>query len=194
MRIRRNKFNRQLYQPPLKKVIYYDLGVFIFVFFMCLMANFTERSVEFNLVVSLAFLLKCLIGAQFRMINSFQALRKLIVIRLLADCFCILPIIIYYRYFSFTYTYNYVIIIFCLCISELILILKHVIYLYSKSMVECIEELQASQKVDFISHFNTKSKSVVAYINTFKAAKYLNNTLGYQYNPSEVPKYTYSRP
>ena len=141
MRIRKNRFNRQLYQPPIRRVLYFDLGVFILVFFMCLLANFTERSVEFNLVIALAFLVKCIIGAQSRQINSFQALRKLIVLRLIADCFCIMPIIVYYKYLSFTYTYNYIIIIICLCISELVLILNHIMHLYSKSMLECIEQL-----------------------------------------------------
>jgi hypothetical protein len=89
-----------------------------------LLANFTERSQQFNLVISGAFLCKCIIGTQFRQ-SSFSKLREYFILRLTADAVLILPIVVYYKLRSATYTYNYIIVILTLVISELILLLKN---------------------------------------------------------------------
>jgi magnesium-transporting ATPase (P-type) len=140
-RIKQNKFNRRIYQPMIKQVFYYDIFIFIFVFFITLLANFTERSIQFNIVISAAFLSKCLIGLRFRNIASFSEMRQYFIIRLTVDTVLILPIIVYYKLRSATYTYNYIIVIITLVVSELIIILKNSKNLYQKSIVENIEYL-----------------------------------------------------
>jgi len=172
----------------------FDLLVFLLVFFMTLMANFTARSIEFNLVISGLFLLKSIMGARMRHLNSFLVLRKFMAVRLLLDGLLILPVIGYYRYWSVTYTYNYLIVVIVIMITELVLVLNHLPHLYKRSIIECMEQLQPSQKIDFISHFNSKSKSVVGYVNTFKATKYLTQQLGYKFQPDQVPQYSYFKP
>jgi predicted nucleic acid-binding protein len=123
-------------------------------------------------VISAAFLSKCLIGSRFRR-NSYTLFRDYFILRIVADAAIILPIVVYYKLRSATYTYNYIIVMLTLTLSEIALLLKNLRHLYRKSIVESIESLQPSQQVDFISHFNTRSRSFVAYINTWKAASFL---------------------
>ena len=143
-RLKRNKFNRMLFIPPISSVFLFDLFIFIIVFFMTLMANFTERSIQFNLVISSSFLVKSCLGMYMRNIKSYKALRKLMIYRLMIDTVVIMPIIGYYQHTSLAYTYNYIIILFCIVISELILILKHCPHLYKKTIIESMETVQPS--------------------------------------------------
>jgi hypothetical protein len=106
----------------------------------------------------------------YRNIASFSVLRQYFIIRLAADTVLILPIVVYYKLRSATYTYNYIIVIITLVISELVIMLKNTKNLYKKSIVEIIEGLQDGQELDFISHFNSRSRSFVAYVNTWRAA------------------------
>lgn len=193
-RISRNKVNRQLYLPPLSAIFYFDLLIFILAFFVTLISNFTERSVQFNLVICSGFLLKAMAGAYNRQIKSFLKLRKLMVVRMLVNCFVLLPILGYYLYQSRAYKYNFAIIAICIVASELLLILKHCGHLFTKSTIECMEVLQASQRIDYISHFNSRSKSIVAYVNTLRASTQLVQSLGFRFDPSQVPRYPYFKP
>ena len=122
---------------------------------------------------------KCIIGMRYRNIASFSVLRQYFIIRLAADTVLILPIVVYFKLRSATYTYNYIIVIITLVISELVIMLKNSKNLYQKSIVETIEGLSPSQEVDFISHFNSRSRSFVAYVNTWKAAKYITRQKTY---------------
>lgn len=128
----------------MKQIFYYDIFIFMIVFFITLLANFTERSQQFNIVISAAFLSKSLIGIQYREKASFSLLRQYFIMRLAADTILILPLVVYYKLFSATYTYNYIIVIITLVLSELVLILKNTKNLYKKSIVELIESLQES--------------------------------------------------
>ena len=142
------------------------------------MADFTERSVNFNLTVSALFLLKALLAARFRNQKSFSLLRQVFIERLSVDCLVILPSIMAARVTTATFTYNYILVLLILVGSELTILLANAKYLAQKSRIEVIEQLQPSQAPDFISHFNLRTKSVVAFINTWKASKYLVGTLG----------------
>ena len=73
--------------------------------------------------------------------NSFVTLRHLFIMRLAADTFIILPIIIIYKLSSATYSYNYIIVLIILVISELVIILKNLKNLYSKTIIENIEQI-----------------------------------------------------
>lgn len=57
-----------------------------------------------------------------------------------------------------------------------------------------MEMLQASQRIDYISHFNSRSKSIVAYINTLRATTQLVHSLGFRFDPKLVPRYPYFKP
>ena len=124
-------------------LVYFDLGVFVVIFFMMLMANFTERSVMFNLVISGAFLSKVMISAHMRSSKSFSVVRKLTVIRLGADCL-ILPLLIYFKYFTKAYTYNYFVVLIILALTELGYLMHHFRHLGNKSIIECLEQISPS--------------------------------------------------
>lgn len=72
-------------------------------------------------------------------------------------------------------------------ISELGILVWHFRKLYTKSIIECMESIEESQKVDYISHFNTKSRSFAAYINTYKATEMLVNYFNIDFEPKYVP-------
>jgi hypothetical protein len=121
-------------------------------------------------------------------------LRTYFIHRFLVNCMLILPLIVIYQVWSATYTYNLIIVLIVLLLSELAITLGHSKYLYKKSVVELVEEIQPSQQPDFISHFNSKTRSIVAYLNSWKATKYLIMKLRFQYLPDLVPRYHYFRP
>jgi|APSaa5957512535_1039671.scaffolds.fasta_scaffold99114_1 hypothetical protein len=50
-----------------------------------------------------------------------------------------------------------------------------------------MESIEESQKVDYISHFNTKSRSFATYINTYKASEMLVNYFNIEFEPKYVP-------
>ena len=126
-------------QPELKQVFYFDLMVFILVFLLTLVANFTARSIRFNITVSAAFLVKCLLGTKFRHHKSFTLFRLFFIQRLLVDVVLILPIVITFKLTSATYSYNYVIVVVVLTLAELAIFLRNITHLYKKTIVECIE-------------------------------------------------------
>ena len=138
-RIKQNKLHQRIFQPPIKQLFYFDLIVFIFVFFITLLANFTERSIQFNIVVSMAFLVKCIVGGKYRNHASFVRLRLHIITRLAIDICLILPIIFIYKINSATYTYNYIIVIITLVVSEIFVLVKNSSNLYTKTIIESIE-------------------------------------------------------
>ena len=107
---------------------------------MMLIANFTERSVLFNVVISAAFLSKALISAHMRNQKSFSLVRKLTVIRLGADCL-ILPILVYFKYFSKAYAYNFYVVLIIMALTELGYLLNHFRHLGRKSIIECLEQI-----------------------------------------------------
>ena len=110
-------------------------------FFITLLANFTERSIQFNIVISIAFLVKCLIGGKYRNNASFVRLRLHIITRLAIDICLILPIIFIYKLNSATYTYNYIIVLITLVVSEILVLVKNGRNLYSKTIIESIEQV-----------------------------------------------------
>jgi hypothetical protein len=75
---------------------------------------------------------------------SYSMLRFYFIVRLATDTALILPIIVYYKLRSATYTYNYIIVIITLIVSEIVIILKNMKNLYSKTILENVEEIQAS--------------------------------------------------
>ena len=121
-------------------------------------------------------------------------LRLYFITRLIVDIVLILPLVIYFKMTSATYSYNYFIVVGVLVLSELIILLKHIKNLYKKTIIECIEQIQDSQEVDFISHFNSQTRSFISYINTWKAANFLVKHMGVTFSPSMIPQYTYSKP
>jgi hypothetical protein len=137
---------------------------------MTLLSNFSERSIQFNIVISVSFLLKCFIGARYRPHKSFSMLRWYIIMRLFLDLFLIVPVLVYFLVRSSTSAYNLIIVYLILSISELIVILRNINNLYAKSDVECLEMLQPPEKVNFNGfpqqsfnfwHYNIKLRSFV---------------------------------
>ena len=136
---RKSKFKKDLYIPALRKIFMFDILVFLSVFFMTLFANFRKRSIQFNLVISATFLLKCLITGTYRFQKSFKTLRRLMVIRYLTDSVLILPVVLYFHHETQAYIYNLLIVLLILVFSELILFLQHFPSLYTKTKLECVE-------------------------------------------------------
>jgi hypothetical protein len=164
------------------------------VFLLCLLSNFTERSIEFNLIVAAAFLAKALFGTSLRKSKSFHLLRTYIMKRLALDCALILPLIVFYKTYSATSSNNLLIVLGVLTLSEVGILLTFGRFLFKKSKIECIEDLQPSQGPDFISHFNSRKKSIVTFINTYRASKFIVSKLKYSYWPELVPSYIYFKP
>ena len=81
-------------------IFYADCAIFIFIFLLLLLANFTERSITFNIIVSAGFLAKSLIGARYRKRTSFSLLREYVIQRLLMDCVIILPLVAIFAVYS----------------------------------------------------------------------------------------------
>lgn len=140
-RIKRSKVNQPLFLPPISAVFLFDMVVFIIVFFLTLLSNFTERSVVFNIVISSCFLLKALIGAYFRSIKSFRILRKIMNLRLVLDIVLFIPCVFLFLQRSKAYKYNFVIILLSLLASELLIVLNNCKHLYNKTTIECMEML-----------------------------------------------------
>ena len=187
MRIKKNKFNKPIVQPAIQDIFYYDLVTLVVTFFLLLLSNAGERSIQFNIVVTGAFLAKSLVGYSIRKFKSFRKLRRYFVMRLSCDAFLILPVCLYYKFTSATSTNNFGIVIAMVILTELFALMRNFRNLISKSKIEVMETIEECQKVDFISHFNTKSKSIVCHINSFEAAKYLIENQSMQFDPNIVP-------
>jgi hypothetical protein len=72
-------------------------------------------------------------------------------------------------------------------LTEIFALMRNFKNLISKSKIEVMETIEECQKVDFISHYNVKSKSIVTHINPYLAAKYLLENHGMQFDPHLVP-------
>lgn len=120
-------------------MLYYDLFILLMVFLVTLLADFTKRSIQFNIVSSGLFLLKCLIGARYIASKSYTSLRYLTATRLLVDGLLIMPCIFIYRSYSATSSYNLLMVFFIATVSELFIVLRHFGNLFFVSTVECIE-------------------------------------------------------
>jgi hypothetical protein len=137
---------------------------------MTLLSNFSERSIQFNIVVSVVFLIKCFLGARYRPHKSFTMLRWYIIMRFFLDLFLLVPVLAYFLVRSSTSAYNLIIVFLIISISELIVILRNINNLYAKSDVECLEMLQPDEKVNlngfpqqsfYLWHYNIKLRSFV---------------------------------
>ena len=88
--------------------------------------------------------MKCIVGGKYRNHASFVGLRLHMITRLLIDICLILPIIFFYKIYSATYTYNYIIVIITLVLSEIFVLVKNGRNLYTKTIIESIEQIQDS--------------------------------------------------
>lgn len=140
-RLKSNRALKPIYLPEVKYLFYFDLAIFICIFFVLMVANFSSRSIRFNLSISGAFLMKALVGGQWRHLKSYLKFRQYFVIRLAIDIFIILPMIMIFQTISQTFIYNYLIVIIILSFSELAIFLKYLPLLYRKSVLESIESL-----------------------------------------------------
>ena len=166
-----SKFNSQVYQPNLASVFYFDIVVLVVVFFMTLLSSYTERSIRFNIAITILFFVKAILGTRYRLVRQYRALRLLLVQRFLFDIFLIIPAVGYFRLYSNCSPFNLAIVIFVVAISELITLIRNCWYLGRKSTIETIESLQATgahvnlqgftQKPLSIWYFNKKLKAYV---------------------------------
>jgi hypothetical protein len=111
---------------------------------MTLISNSSKRSIEFNIVISAAFLSKGMIGYRIRQYASFRKLRQYIVYRLACDGIIVLPLILYYKFSSATAVTNYNIVIGILIASELGLLIWNFRKLYTKTIIEVMESIEES--------------------------------------------------
>ena len=158
-----------MYLPEVKYLFYYDLAIFIFVFFILMLANFSRRSFKFNLSIAGQFLLKALVGGYWRHLKSYIKFRQYFVIRLGVDIILILPTIIWFQIFSKTFIYNYFIVIITVVVSELALFIKYISLFYTKSSLEQIETLLTpydQRQFELITLYNMRSKCIMLMINT----------------------------
>ena len=129
-------------------LLYTDLFNLIAVFLINLMADFTERSFQFNVMASCVFLLKCLISAGYRNYKSYSSVRILFAIRLSIDGLIIMPGIYVYRWYTATSSYNILMVFFITTASEAFLVLIYSWQLFLVSTVEHIEKISPNRTVN----------------------------------------------
>ena len=137
----KTRSGQHVYQPEIKYLLYWDASVLLLVFLLTLLADFTARSIQFNIVISLFFLAKVLLSARYRLYKSFTTLRNLVTNRLAIDAIVILPVVALYRARSATSSYNILIVFILLSVSELIILIRYAANLFLVNSIEVLEAL-----------------------------------------------------
>ena len=137
-----------MHQPEVKGLLYIDICNLLMIFLVTLLADFTERSIQFNIVATGVFLFKCIIGTNYRDKKSYTALRNLMVIRLMIDALIVMPLIAFFRKYSATSSYNLLMVFFVTITSQLFVILRHFANLFFVSTIECIEQISPPNPIN----------------------------------------------
>lgn len=132
---------REVLSPSLKKIMFFDLLIFAIVFFSVFFASLSSRSMAFNVTVSFVLLLKVVAGMCYFKRASHRALRLYFILRLSVDTFVYLPLFYIFRALTAAYTINYFLGLGLLFLSELVLILIYRRDLFSKTLIESLEEI-----------------------------------------------------
>jgi hypothetical protein len=114
---------------------------FAAIFFTIFFASLTQRSILYNIFVSLSLLIKVLLGIYFYSRNSTRSLRLYFLLRYLYNALVVLPIIVIFKFYSPTYTLNYFMTIGILLISEIIITAVYCKHLCFKKQIENFEEI-----------------------------------------------------
>ena len=65
----KNKNNHQVNQPSIAEVFYFDIAVVVVVFFLSMVTNFSRKSIQFNITMTITFFLKALLGMRYRLVR-----------------------------------------------------------------------------------------------------------------------------
>jgi hypothetical protein len=131
--------------PQLKKLTFFDLFIFAAVFFSVFFASLNQRSMAFNVCISVVLLGKVFVGMCFFRRQSWRSLRVYYIIRLAIDAFIYAPLLFIFRVLTATYTINYFLAAGILFISELIVIIIYRKDLIRKNVVEKLEEVNGTK-------------------------------------------------
>lgn len=119
--------------------------IFAVVFFTIFFVSLAYRSIFYNIIVSVAFLLKIFIGLHFYRQPSVRSLRNYFLCRYLFDLAVLLPIIVVFKLYSPTYMLNYLLTLGLLLLSEAIITLVYVRELCFKEYAENLENVKGSK-------------------------------------------------
>ena len=59
----------QVFQPSIAQVLYFDIFVLVLIFFLTLISNFSRKSFHFNIVMTILFFLKAMLGVRYRLVR-----------------------------------------------------------------------------------------------------------------------------
>ena len=122
MRMQNQRINPNIdYKPPRSRtIIFIDVGIFAVIFFLIFFISLSRRSMLYNMVASIALLLKVFVGLIFYNRNSSRSLRIYYTVRMTYNALIITPIILIFKATSPTYVLNYIVTAATLFLGEFV--------------------------------------------------------------------------
>jgi hypothetical protein len=122
--------------------MFFDITIFALVFFSIFFVSLSQRSIIYNITISLLLLVKSLIGVFFYKRHSLRALRVYLVMRYLYNIVIVFPAIIIFRYLSATFTVSYFVAAVITMTGEIFITIVYGRYIIINTPYETIEMIR----------------------------------------------------